>query len=78
MEDTPLLCSALEAAKMLGIGKSLFYEMNSDGRLGPAPIRFGKRTLWRIDELTDWIRDGGAVSREEWQKIKDAKSESQR
>ena len=54
----PLLVSAAEAARMLGVGHSLFYEMGADGRLGPMPIRFGRKCLWRTDELRQWCEDG--------------------
>ena len=70
METTQVLISTPKAAKMLGIGKSLFSEMASDGRLGPTPIKFGRRTLWSVQELTDWIRKGQCVNREKWQEIK--------
>jgi excisionase family DNA binding protein len=53
-----LLLSAKDAAELLGIGKTLFYSMNSSGRLGPLPVRLGKRSLWRQNELEEWVRAG--------------------
>jgi len=49
-----LLVNANGAAGMLGIGRSLLYQMASDGRLGPMPIAFGRKTLYRVEELRAW------------------------
>jgi len=61
-----LLLSTLDAAKLIGVGRTHFYAMHSSGRLGPLPIRLGKRTLWNRAELESWV-NGGCVSRERWQ-----------
>lgn len=53
--DDPLLIGANDAAKLLGIGRSLFYSLHSSGQLGPLPIRLGRRTLWRRDDLQAWV-----------------------
>lgn len=67
----PLLIGAKKMAEKLAIGKTLLLEMNSDGRLGPAPIKkFGNRTLWDVEEVADWVHQG-CVNREEWQKMKE-------
>lgn len=57
-ENDQLLVSSGDAAKMLGIGRSLLYSMAADGRLGIMPIKFGKRTLWPVDELRRWVAAG--------------------
>ena len=62
----PLLLDIKGAAAALGIGRSLFYQMLSDGRLGPVSIRFGKKRLFRLDELRKWV-EGGCPTREKWQ-----------
>jgi predicted DNA-binding transcriptional regulator AlpA len=61
----PLLIDAKQAAGLLGIGRSLFYEMHSSGRLGPLPIRLGRAVRWRCDELTRWV-DAGCPPRVKW------------
>jgi excisionase family DNA binding protein len=61
----PLLVGAAEAANLLGIGRSLFYQMSATGQLGPMPIRFGKRRLWRFSELKAWV-EAGCPKREVW------------
>lgn len=50
-----LLVSIPEAARMLGVGKTLLYAMLNDGRLGPAPIKLGNKTLLRVSDLRDWV-----------------------
>ena len=51
-----LLLSAEDSAELLGIGRTLFYSMHSSGRLGPIPIKLGRRVLWNRKELEAWVR----------------------
>jgi len=64
-----LLVDVTEAARMLGIGRTLLYEMLVDGRLGPIPITFGRKKLWRTEELRHWV-EAACPGREKWQQIK--------
>ncbi len=64
-----LLLSAKEAAKLLSICPSHFYALHNTGRLGPLPIRLGRRALWSRRELEAWIADE-CPARGQWQKIK--------
>ncbi|MBA7677129.1 hypothetical protein ES703_85377 [subsurface metagenome] len=61
-----LLLSASDAAALLGIGSSHFWGLHSSGRLGPLPIKLGRRTLWSRRDLEKWI-DAGCPSRKQWQ-----------
>jgi excisionase family DNA binding protein len=61
-----LLLSAENAAEMLSIGRTLFYAMHSSGRLGPLPVKLGRRTLWNRQELESWVKAGCPV-RKLWQ-----------
>ncbi len=63
-----LLLSTVDAAKLIGVGRTHFYAMHSSGRLGPLPVRLGKRTLWNRAELETWVADG-CPSRERWQMV---------
>ncbi|HPS54707.1 MAG TPA: helix-turn-helix domain-containing protein [Sedimentisphaerales bacterium] len=63
-----LLLSAPDAAKVLGIGSSHFWGLHSSGRLGPLPIKLGRRTLWSRRDLEKWT-DAGCPSRKQWQDI---------
>ena len=66
-----LLVSAAEAASLLGIGRSLFYQMHSSGRLGPLPVKLGSRSLWSRVELQLWV-ENCCPGRAAWQQGKDA------
>ena len=50
-----LLIDAADAAQRLGISRAMLYQMHSDGRLGPLPLTFGRRKLWRVAELAAWV-----------------------
>lgn len=61
-----LLLNADAAAGMLAISRTLFYEMHSDGRLGPMAIRFGRCSRWRRDEMVKWV-EADCPPRRQWQ-----------
>lgn len=61
----PILVGISDAAKMLSISRGLFYEMISDGRLGPVGIRFGRKRLFSVGELRRWV-DASCPCREKW------------
>lgn len=65
MNNDTMLLSAVEAAASIGISRSLFYELHAEGKV-PAPIRLGKRVLWRKDELRAWV-DSGCPNRGDWE-----------
>ena len=60
----PLLLDAKQAAAMLNIGRTHLYALHSSGQL-PLPLRLGRRTLWRADELKKWVL-AGCPSRQKW------------
>jgi excisionase family DNA binding protein len=60
-----LLLSAAETAALLGISRSAFYSLLSSGRIGPLPVRLGRRTLWRAEELRAWTQ-AGCPARDRW------------
>lgn len=64
---TPVLLDYKQSAQLCGIKKSLWYTLNSSGKI-PSPVRLGKRTLWVRSELLEWIAIG-CPSREKWEKI---------
>ena len=61
----PLLLDARAAARLCGVGRSLWLQLASSGRC-PAPIRLGRRTLWRAGELAAWTA-AGCPGRDRWQ-----------
>lgn len=66
----PLLLRAAEAAALCG--KSLRTWRSWDaGGLIPRPIRIGRSTLWRCDELKAWVA-AGCPRRKEWESRNDS------
>ena len=61
----PELLDLDQVAALLGVGPTLVKSMHSDGRLGPQPVRLGRRRLWRRRELLDWL-DAGLPPRVKW------------
>jgi predicted DNA-binding transcriptional regulator AlpA len=49
-----LLVSASDAASMLGISRSLFYELLSSQRIPIKPVKLAKRTLFVVEQLRRW------------------------
>jgi len=65
-----LLLNADEVGALLGYKKTAIYEMDSDGRLGPMPIRLSKRgRKWCRQEIVEWA-NSGCLPRDKWQAIK--------
>ena len=62
----PLLVSASNAAAMVGVSRSLFYQMLNSGRLPVRGIRFGRKRLYRVQELKNWV-DAGCPPRSHWE-----------
>ncbi|MGC8542094.1 MAG: helix-turn-helix transcriptional regulator [Phycisphaerae bacterium] len=67
-EAAPLAVDAATAAKMLSVSLAHFYTLLSGGRI-PAGFRLGRRRLWPVAELRDWLA-AGAPSAERWAAIK--------
>jgi predicted DNA-binding transcriptional regulator AlpA len=69
-----LLIPASVAALMCGRSEASWWRDHAAERV-PAPVRLGGRTLWRVEELRQWI-DAGLPSREEWEALRQQGSES--
>jgi excisionase family DNA binding protein len=68
--EPALLLSAAKTAKLLGVGRTALYALNSSGRL-PLPVRLGGRVLWRRAELEEWVSsEPPCPNREKWELIK--------
>ncbi len=57
LDPSVLLIDAGDVARRLSISRSAFYKLVAT-RTAPQPIRLGRRTLWRVEELEEWVRDG--------------------
>ncbi len=64
----PLAVGAADAARMLGLSRSSWLAMVSSGR-APGGIRLGRRVVWRVSELSDWLA-AGAPQRDQWERLK--------
>ncbi len=60
-----LLVTAKQAAEMCGKSLRTWRSWDSAGWI-PRPIRIGRSTLWRADELRDWVT-AGCPRRPEWE-----------
>jgi excisionase family DNA binding protein len=68
--NEPLLISASEAAKRLGLSTSSFYQGLSSGRIGPMGVKIGKRRLFDPEELRVWVK-AGCPPRMLWMNIRE-------
>jgi predicted DNA-binding transcriptional regulator AlpA len=64
---SPFAVEAREAARICGISRTSWYGLRAGGAI-PAPIRLGRRVLWRVDELRRWL-DAGCPNQRKWQQI---------
>ena len=64
----PLLLDSEQAAILCGVGRSLWWSLHSAGRV-PLPVKLGRRTLWRREELESWIR-AGCPARDKWEALR--------
>lgn len=53
---------AADAAAIIGHGEAQVWRLTRTGRF-PAPIRIGRRTLWRRDEVIAWVERETAAYR---------------
>jgi len=61
----PLLLTARQAAAKCGKALRTWRSWDSAGWI-PRPVRIGRSTLWRADELREWVA-AGCPRREEWE-----------
>lgn len=66
-EATPdaLLLTAKQAASVCGKSLRTWRIWDAAGWI-PRPVRIGRSTLWRADELRDWVA-AGCPRRAEWE-----------
>ncbi len=63
--DSAMLVTAKQAALMCGKSLRTWRTWDSAGLI-PKPVRIGRSTLWRLDELRLWVEDG-CPRRNEWE-----------
>ena len=52
-----LLIQAEELAALLNVSERTLWRLLSAGKI-PEPVRLGRSTRWRLDEVRQWINDG--------------------
>ena len=61
MTDTvspePLLLDVAGLTRQLSVSRSALYQWLASGRL-PSPVKLGRRVLWRLDEIRQWVAEG--------------------
>jgi len=68
LERSPaLLLKAEEVGKLLGIHRASVWAKSEKGEI-PSPVRFGRCTRWRRQEILDWI-EVGCPTMKKWGKI---------
>ena len=63
-----LLVTAKQAARMCGRSLRTWRAWDSAGWI-PQPVRIGRATLWRADELRTWV-EAGCPRRADWEAIR--------
>jgi predicted DNA-binding transcriptional regulator AlpA len=61
----PLLLKARQAATTCRVSLRTWRSWDSGGQI-PRPIRIGRSTFWRMDELKDWTA-AGCPRRTDWE-----------
>jgi predicted DNA-binding transcriptional regulator AlpA len=64
-EAAPLLVDAKQAAAMCSKSLRTWRTWDTAGWI-PRPVRIGRSTLWRADELREWVA-AGCPRRQEWE-----------
>ena len=64
-----LLADAGHVAAMLDVSERLVWAMDASGRLGPMAVGLGRRKLWCVAELGQWVC-AGCPERQRWQEMK--------
>ena len=65
ISGNPFLLNAKQAAAMCAKSVRTWRTWDSAGWI-PSPVRIGRSTLWRADELREWVA-AGCPRRAEWE-----------
>ena len=66
-----LAVEATQAARLCGVSRATWYSLRKAGRV-PKPIRLGRRVLWRIEELREWMA-AGCPPMSRWEAVKNGR-----
>ena len=62
-----VLLNATEAADFIGVARSYWYQLNSEGKI-PKSVNLNTRVFWNRRELEAWV-EAGCPKRHEWEAI---------
>ena len=65
------LVDARVAASLCGISARFWHQLDSAGKV-PKPLKLGRRCLWALSELDDWIA-AGCPERGQWAQMRQKK-----
>ena len=64
----PIALDIDQAAALIGVSRSMFYELMDAGKIGPMGVKFGPKCVrFPLAELRAWA-EAGMPSREIWQR----------
>jgi excisionase family DNA binding protein len=66
--EKPLLLTALQTARSLGVSVATLYRLHSAGRI-PLPVKLGRSVRWNASELKKWT-EAGCPGRQVWEEKK--------
>jgi excisionase family DNA binding protein len=62
IQEQQTLLKADEVATLLHVSERTLWRLLSAGKL-PKPVRFGRSTRWKADEVAGWIERGCPVEK---------------
>ena len=58
----PFLVDTSDAARLLGMSRSLFYQGLSSGRIPLRAVRFGRKRLYEVEQIKSFVKSGCSVN----------------
>jgi hypothetical protein len=63
--DGPLLVPDTTAAALVNVSRATLHRLRAAGKWGPEPVRLGRRLLFRLQEMCEWV-DAACPIAEVW------------
>jgi predicted DNA-binding transcriptional regulator AlpA len=67
-ESDALLIPDTAAAALAGVSRAHWHRLRAAGKIGPTPVRLGRKVLYRRAEVSAWI-DAGCPDGRTWAAI---------
>jgi predicted DNA-binding transcriptional regulator AlpA len=72
----PLLLNARQSAELCGLSEATWWRLHAAAKC-PAPVKIGKSTRWRVEELRAWT-EAGCPDRQTWRVLSASRNGSGR